>query len=408
MVGVGETAERSTAGRSVGHAVEKLREVVVVISGVEDFGIRSVLLTQFHHAALGRLRFRYLAARDGDCAQALRAAGATVEVVGGEIALGHPGRLVLLPLLWLRRLPDLYRAWRGLRRGLRRAPGGIVYVHAYDSLTLSWLAARGLGRRLVCHLHNDPNLRRLLGLQRILVSLVVAALAARLVAISDFVAASLWGPARRKVCRIDNGVDLRSIMAVAQGVAKEPRRIVIVGRLVARKKQEVAIRAVKLLHQRGLACDLEIIGGRNPRDPAAGHERSLRDLSAALGLAEHVHFAGVLSPPYRRVAAAAACVSCATREPFGLVVIEAAACGTAVVAADAGGTAELVAHRKTGLLFRRDDPAALADALEELLGDPALGAELAAAARRQALERYDIGVHLRAMRRCLDLALAAP
>jgi D-inositol-3-phosphate glycosyltransferase len=381
--------------------------VAVVISGVEDFGIRNVLMAQFGHAARVGLSFRYLAAEDGGCAQALRAVGAPVEIVGGRIALGHPGHPLMLPFLWLRRLPDLYRAYVGLRRALLRAPVELVYVHAYDSLALSWMAARGLGQRLVFHLHSNLNRRRLAGLQRILVSLAVAVMADRVVAISDFVAASLWGPARRKLCRIDNGIDLRRIMAAVEGVAKE-RLVVIVGRLVARKKQEIAIRAIKLLHQRGIACDLEIIGGRGPLDGRSDHEQALRALVTALELGDHVRFAGVVSPPYRRMAAAKICVSCATREPFGLVVIEAVACGTAVVAADAGATAELIAHRRNGLLFRRDDPAALADALEELLCDATLRATLVESARRQALARYDISVHVSALRSCLDAAVGLP
>jgi glycosyltransferase involved in cell wall biosynthesis len=402
MVGVGETAERSTAGRSVGHAVEKLREVVVVISGVEMYGIRNVLLTQWRHARQGGLHLRYLAAEDGECARTLRAAGATVDIVGGRLA-PIPGHPLLLPLFWLARLRDVYRAYAGIRRFLQEMPCKILYAHSSYSLAVSWLAARGLDRRLVCHLHNNLNTRRLAGLQGILVSLALAALADRLVAISDFVATSLWGPARRKVCRIDNGIDVRSIMTQVRGVAKDPRRIVLVGRLVAWKKQQVAIRALRLLHERGLDCQLELIGG--PVIQAAPHYQDLCELVGTLGLGEHVRFAGVITPPYRRVAAAAICVSCATREPFGLVVIEAAACGIAVVAADAGAMPELIEHRRTGLLFRPDDPTSLADALECLLRDSALRASLAEAARRQVVERYAIERHLHTLRRCFDAVL---
>jgi glycosyltransferase involved in cell wall biosynthesis len=403
MMSVGEMAERSLADRSGGHAVEKLREVVVVISGVEMYGIRNVLVTQWRHARHGGFRFSYLAAEDGECARALRAAGATVEVGGGRLALGHPGHPLLLPLFWLARLRDIYRAYAGIRRFLQEMPCEILYTHSSYSLAVSWLAARGLDRRLVCHLHHNLNTRRLAGLQRILVSLALAALADRLVAISDFVATSLWGPARRKVCRIDNGIDVRSIMTQVRGVAKDPRRIVLVGRLVAWKKQQVAIRALRLLHERGLDCQLELIGG--PAIQAAPHYRDLCELVGTLGLGEHVRFAGVITPPYRRVAAAAICVSCSTREPFGLVVIEAAACGTAVVAADAGAMPELIEHRRTGLLFRPDDPTSLADALECLLRDSALRISLAEAARRQVVERYAIEGHLHTLRRCFDAVL---
>lgn len=387
-------------------AVEPARRAIVVIEGIEGFGTRTFLLTQFRHAEQGGIRFSYLAMQDGDCARALRAAGASVSIAGGAIALRHPGHPALLPLFWLFSLPRLYQAYAGVRRFLRRTPGEILYAHSYYGLVICRLAARGLNRRVVGHLHGSLNETRLAGLQRILVSLVLAAGADKLVAISDFVAASLWGPARRKVCRIDNSIDVRAITAAVEGVAKDPRRIVVVGRLVAWKKQQIAIRAIKLLHARGLDCELEIIGG--PVDPSARHYRALRGLIDALGLANHVRFAGVLSPPYRAVASAAACVSCSTREPFGLVVIEAAACGTAVVAADAGATRELIEDRKTGLLFRPDDPVALADALERLLRDDALRTALVEAARRRVVERYDIAAHLRALRRCLDAVAVEP
>ncbi len=383
-----------------------MRQVAVVIAGVEDFGIRTFLLTQFRHAEQAGIRLRYIAVQDGDCTKAFRAAGASVVVGGGQIALGHPGHPLLLPFFWLLRLPRLWRAYAGMRRFLQSVPAEILYSHSYASLAIGRLAARGLDCRLVCHLHNALNPTRLLGLQRVLVSLALAAIADRLVAVSDFVAASLWGPARRKADRVDNGIDAQTIMAAIPGAAKDPRRIVIVGRLVGWKKQQVAIRAIQILRGRGVDCELEIIGG--PLDPSVRHYRTLRDLIRGLGLTDHVHFMGVLSPPYRRVASAVACVSCSTREPFGLALVEAMVCGTAVVAARAGAMTELIEDRVTGLLVSPDDPAALADALERLLRDGVLRAALIDSARRRALERYDIASHLRALRGCLDAVLAAP
>lgn len=378
------------------------RQVAVVIAGIETYGIQSFLLTQLRHAAKSGLRFSYLAAQDGDCAEALRAAGAQVEVVGGQIQRSYPGHPLLVLLSWLWWWPDLYRTYSGVRRRLRTTRHDIVYTHSYYGLFIAGLAARGTGCRVVGQLHKNLDRTRLAGLQRILVSLALAVAADRLVAISDFVAAALWGPARRKARRIYNGVDIDGIAGMVRGTAKDPRRIAIVGRLVGWKKQDVAIQAIGILRDRGVDCTLEIIGGRSDTHPTPDHEPMLKRLTATLGLGDRVQFLGAVSPPYHRVAAAAALVNCSTSEPFGLVVVEAAACGTAVVAADAGATAELIEDGRTGLLFSADDPVSLANALERLLDDEALRTSLAEAARQRALALYGIAEHLQALRSCFD------
>ena len=381
------------------------RQVAVVVTGIETYGIRTFLLTQLRHSAQSGMRFSYLAAEDGDCAEALRTAGAAVEVANGKIQVPYPGHPLLVPVAWLWQGPGFYRAYRGIKHSLRRTRYDIVYAHSFYGLIVARLAALGTGCRVVVHLHNILNERRLAGLQRVLMSLALAAAADRLVAISDFVAASLWGPARRKVERIDNGIDIGAVAEMAREVAEEPRLITVIGRLVEWKKQHLAIRAVDILRARGVDCRLEVIGARGHTD-APDYERTIRALVTTLGIADRVHFAGAVSPPYRRLAAAAVCVGCSTREPFGLVVVEAAACGTAVAAAAAGAMTELIEDGKTGLLFNADDPASLADVLQRLLDDVALRASLVEAARQRALERYGIVTHLNALRACFDGVLS--
>lgn len=379
--------------------------MAVIVTGIETYGIRTFLLTQLRHAAQSGIRFSYFAAEDGDCAEALRTAGATVEVTGGKIQVHYPGHPLLVPFAWLWQGPGFYRTYRGIKRALRRTRYDIVYAHSFYGSIIARLAAFGTGCRVVAQLHNTLNETRLAGLQRVLMSIALAAAADRLVAISDFVAASLWGPARRKVERIDNGIDIGAVAEMARDVAEEPRLITVIGRLVEWKKQDLAIRAVDILRTRGVDCQLEIIGGRGHTD-APGYEQTIRALVTTLGIADRVQFAGAVSPPYRRLAAAAVCVSCSTREPFGLVVVEAAACGTAVAAAAAGAMTELIEDGKTGLLFDADDPASLADVLQRLLDDAELRASLVETARQRALERYGIATHLNALRTCFDGVLS--
>jgi starch synthase len=74
-------------------------------------------------------------------------------------------------------------------------------------------------------------------------------------------------------------------------------------------------------------------------------------------------------------------------EALPLAVLEAMAAGLPVVATAVGGMADIVDDGVTGFLVPPDDPAALADALEAVLGDPALAAAMGAAGRRAAAGR---------------------
>jgi D-inositol-3-phosphate glycosyltransferase len=71
-------------------------------------------------------------------------------------------------------------------------------------------------------------------------------------------------------------------------------------------------------------------------------------------------------------------------ESFGLVALEAAACGTPVVAAAVGGLRTLVDHGRTGFLVDGRDPAVFASYAEQVLDAPALAAELSEQAARRA------------------------
>nr|WP_237047651.1 glycosyltransferase [Lentzea guizhouensis] len=75
-------------------------------------------------------------------------------------------------------------------------------------------------------------------------------------------------------------------------------------------------------------------------------------------------------------------------EPFGVVPLEAMACGVPVVASAVGGLAESVVHTATGLLVPPRAPAALARAVRSLLRDDVRRQELSFAARDRALVRY--------------------
>ncbi len=113
----------------------------------------------------------------------------------------------------------------------------------------------------------------------------------------------------------------------------------------------------------------------------------------------------LLSTYYR---AADVCLVPSRSESFGLVALEAAACGIPVVAAAVGGLRSIVEHGRTGFLVEGGDPAYFAAYVDELLGSPTLAAELgrAAAERGRTFTWSTTAARLR--RLYADLATRAP
>jgi glycosyltransferase involved in cell wall biosynthesis len=80
---------------------------------------------------------------------------------------------------------------------------------------------------------------------------------------------------------------------------------------------------------------------------------------------------------------------------FGLVVLEAMACGLPVVVSQLNGTTEVITHDRTGILVPPGDPRALADAVVGLLRDPPRGARLAAAGQSHVQAHFSAGIFAR-------------
>lgn len=161
--------------------------------------------------------------------------------------------------------------------------------------------------------------------------------------------------------------------------------LLFVGRIQPLKGVDVAIRAVAELSATHPDALLLIVGGASGQDGPA-EEIHVRHLVAELGLGARVRFVPpqphhLLSTYYR---AADVCVVPSRSESFGLVALEAAACGTPVVAADVGGLATLVDHGRTGFLVDERDPVAYAGFIERILSDRSRASALAEAAAERA------------------------
>jgi D-inositol-3-phosphate glycosyltransferase len=159
--------------------------------------------------------------------------------------------------------------------------------------------------------------------------------------------------------------------------------LLFVGRIQPLKGLDVAVRALAELDDP--TAVLVVVGGASGRDGRAEVER-IEKLAAALGVSERVRFAApqphhMLSTFYR---AADVVLVPSRSESFGLVALEAAACGTPVVAAAVGGLRTLVEHGRTGFLVDGRDPTVFAAYAEQVLTNPPLAAELSARAAHRA------------------------
>jgi phosphatidylinositol alpha-1,6-mannosyltransferase len=177
------------------------------------------------------------------------------------------------------------------------------------------------------------------------------------------------------------------------GLPADAELIVSISRLVPRKGFDTAIRAAASLRRARPDLMLAIAGGGRDRDRL---ERLARELHAP------VRFLGRVSNedlPRLYGCADVYTMACRNRwggleqEGFGIVFVEAAACGVPQVAGDSGGAAEAVADGETGIVVRRpDDHREVARAFEALLDDPALRARMGEAGRARALADFSYDV----------------
>jgi glycosyltransferase involved in cell wall biosynthesis len=200
------------------------------------------------------------------------------------------------------------------------------------------------------------------------------------------------GVPRQHISVAPCGVDLDLFSPTGPAEPRSARfRVASIGRMVPRKGVELVVRAIGELVAGGRDdVELLIVGGQpdeNGHDPEA--ER-IAALARELGIADRVIFRGqVAQAELPTVLRSVDAVVCAPwYEPFGIVPLEAMACGVPVVAASVGGLIDTVVHGKTGLHVPPRDSSAIAAALEELFENPDRARAFGRAGRQRARARY--------------------
>ena len=305
-----------------------------------------------------------------------------------------PARVVakddLLPFM------PAFGSWLGKR--WREDPPDVVHAHFWMSGIACMVARRRVGIPLALTFHAlgavkrrhqgaaDPSPPQRLGFERRLACSVDAVIATATDEVRELLA--LGAPAEA-LHVVPCGVDLEAFRT-ASTIEGAPEwwqgsggRILSLGRLVERKGVGTLVEALA----RVPGAELVIAGGEGPDDPEV---RRLRGIAASHGVSGRVRLIGPVGrddvPALIGSADVVVCVP--WYEPFGIVPLEAMACGRPVVAAAVGGILDSVADQVTGIHVPPRDPARLAAVLRDLLADPARCRALGRAGVERVAERY--------------------
>ena len=353
-----------------------------------------------------------LACPDGPLAHAARA-----DQLPWVPVTGTTGSLKLHPRYTAQAVRDLSRAAIEVRRVCDELGIGLVHANSIRAGLIAALARRLGGPPTVAHLRDVLPAGALS-------SMTVRTLDAgtdAIVANSRYTLEHLPVAFRRTPAHVvHNPVDLAQfdrsrvnprVLHDELGLADGKRLLTVVAQITPWKGQDTAIRALAGLRQRGHNVHLALAGsakfvGKETRYDNEAFLRSLHDLSAGLGVGEHVTFLGEREDVPAIMAAADVLLMPSWQEPFGRAIIESMAIGTAVVATDVGGTGEIVTDGVDGLLVDPCEPEHWVRALDRLLADRRRLRRLAAAGHERA-QAFAVEHHVEAILRTYAVATSA-
>ena len=269
-------------------------------------------------------------------------------------------------------------ALRAVRRLLIERGIDVVHSHGKGAGLYGRRAARGAGIPSIHTFHGIHYARYPVGVRGLYLALErrLAAMSAAVVHVSESQgreaeALGLAPPGRTHV--IVNGVDVARLRARAEprvaaraalGLAYDELGIGTIARLDPIKAIDVLLEAFARVARARSPARLIVIGD----GPEAGR---LRARARTLGLESRVRFTGSIADAARLLGGLDLYVSASRREGLSLAVLEAMGMGLPVVATRVAGHVDAVSDGLTGLLVAADQPTALADAVERLLGEPA-------------------------------------
>ncbi|HPS74620.1 MAG TPA: glycosyltransferase family 4 protein [Bacteroidales bacterium] len=348
-------------------------QLLSVLKALKNCGFRVHVLCYFEFHA--------------EMADHFRAEGAEVTLLRYQRE-GKSPIVVLLRLLW------------NLFRWFRKNKPDIVHVQYLAPGFIPVLAAKMAGiRNIMATVHQPcpPGLKAKCLLQ------LASMMTNRFICVSQAVERSWFGRSnlftpgdalpRRSHFTIYNAIDpeeIRQIVSsedpVKTGGQSAPEHGLVIGavsRLRHEKGMDILLKSFALLLPRFPGIRLKIVGDGPDRE-------TLHNLAGELFISGVITWTGEIprKEAIRQMQSMDMVVIPSRFEGFGLVAAESMACGKSVIASNTGGLPEIIDDRETGWLAPPEDPVALAEALTELIDNPALREKLGAAGRRRVGEKF--------------------
>ncbi len=295
----------------------------------------------------------------------------------------------------LRSIGSILKAVIIMRKQIRVVDPDLIHANSVRAGIAASLAAMGWGKPVIWHVHDTLPRHPVSSAIRMFVWM---ARGIRVIAVSDATARRMRGrlPLGTKVRTIRNGTDLarfpckqpgNSAFRASIGLSEKEFLVCAVGQICARKGLLELIEAFRQILPEAPHMHLAIVG-----KVVFQHEEQYLDaLYAAVKqsrLEGRVHFTGELCNVSPALRAADLLVLNSRDEPFGLVLIEAMASGTPVLATRVGGIPEIVTDPENGWLVESGDTAALSSRLLELSRNRSLLVQVAQTALRATCPKF--------------------
>lgn len=278
----------------------------------------------------------------------------------------------------------MWTVWE-LRKIIRAWKPDVVFAHGFSDHI--WGRQAAAAQEVPYIFHVEHNSRERYTPRRLKQALALMPSTQASIGVSEGVRESLVerGFPPEKCLAIPNGIDLARFpedLLPAQWSARKPA-IVMASRFARQKDHATLIRALALLRAQGMTPTLYLAG--------AGSQRLRKRAEALvneLGLGGQVQFLGNVADLPLRLAHTQVMVLSTHWEGMPLALVEGMAAGCACIATLVSGMQGVVQHGVDGLLVPHEDAAALAEALQRVLGDRVFAAQLGQAARQKALTSY--------------------